>query len=257
MRVPSHAAFRNVSRGPSTSALRTSLCALTGCIPYKPPTTPRRIYSTQTAFPASKKHRANMSDPQQAHFQRGSPQGEEEEVYVLTLLTDAAHQSRMDNLRRAYFPPSRLKVGAHLTLFHALPHSQLSSTIKPLLTQVATDTAAFPITADQLTLTRNHKTIMVYLSGREGGVGQVTSLRERLREGWLGDGFLSDQDRQRSGRPHYTIMNKVPDLEEVARAFEEIRAGWQPDTGNVLGLALWAYNKGFWQLEEEFKFKRE
>jgi hypothetical protein len=40
---------------------------------------------------------------------------------VLTLGLDAIATARFEALRRAHFPPDRLVVGAHLTLFHALP----------------------------------------------------------------------------------------------------------------------------------------
>ena len=40
---------------------------------------------------------------------------------ILTLGLDAEATARFDALRTAHFPPDRLVVGAHLTLFHALP----------------------------------------------------------------------------------------------------------------------------------------
>jgi hypothetical protein len=41
--------------------------------------------------------------------------------FVLTLILDPDAQARFDDLRTAYFPSHRLVVGAHVTLFHALP----------------------------------------------------------------------------------------------------------------------------------------
>ena len=40
---------------------------------------------------------------------------------VLTLRMDEAAQARFDRERAAWFPAGRTAVGAHLTLFHALP----------------------------------------------------------------------------------------------------------------------------------------
>lgn len=41
--------------------------------------------------------------------------------FILTLTLDPVSQAGFDALRSAHFPPSRLLVGAHVTLFHALP----------------------------------------------------------------------------------------------------------------------------------------
>ena len=40
---------------------------------------------------------------------------------ILTLLLDDASQRWFDGLRRRYFPAGRTQVGAHVTMFHALP----------------------------------------------------------------------------------------------------------------------------------------
>lgn len=43
------------------------------------------------------------------------------EPLVVTLALDDDAQKRFDAERRALFPPGRTQVGAHVTLFHALP----------------------------------------------------------------------------------------------------------------------------------------
>ena len=41
--------------------------------------------------------------------------------FILTLTLDPQAQARFDALRARHFPADRLFVGAHVTLFHALP----------------------------------------------------------------------------------------------------------------------------------------
>ncbi|WP_354670644.1 2'-5' RNA ligase family protein, partial [Amycolatopsis solani] len=48
---------------------------------------------------------------------------------VVTLAVDGSAQSAWNALRRRWFPPERLVVDAHLTLFHALPGEHLAAVL--------------------------------------------------------------------------------------------------------------------------------
>jgi hypothetical protein len=43
---------------------------------------------------------------------------------VITVALDADAQERFDAARTRWFPPGRTEVGAHLTMFHAVPGEQ-------------------------------------------------------------------------------------------------------------------------------------
>ncbi|KAK8071499.1 hypothetical protein PG997_011702 [Apiospora hydei] len=206
---------------------------------------------------------------QQQHSRRGH--NEEEDVYVLTLLTDPAHERAMSALRRRWFPAQRLKVDAHMTLFHALP-GRLLSTIKQDLADTAANFEKLAVEAGRVGVFRmGRKGVAVKVQGCEEMVGQ---LRRGLIENWEelgGDenaaaeeygkqhgakthGVLSAQDARRDWRAHYTIMNKEEDAAKVEECFEELRGGLEQTRGIVLGLRLWRYDRGWWRQEEDFLF---
>jgi len=157
----------------------------------------------------------------------------------------------MTELRNRYFPKRINKLAAHLTLFHALPGSRLESDILPVLRDVASQTSKFSILADKPF--RLKKGIAVSVSAQEGG-SRGKEIHHALQAPWIKGAFLSDQDA--SGcRLHYTLMNKVDDEAEVAKAYGELNRDWQPDLGTAEGLALWRYDRGFWRWERKFDFQ--
>lgn len=190
-------------------------------------------------------HKKRATSP--SHIPKTSQQ---ESVYVLTLLTDNGHQKRMTALRNKYFPRKLNKLGAHLTLFHALPESKLESTIIPTIKQVVSERQPFSVNAARPF--RMKKGIAISVPRDQGGE-QAKEVHSALLGAWEGEGWLSEQD---SGgmRAHYTIMNKVDEEEEVARAMEEVAGSWKGDKGTVVGLGLWRYEKGFWKWVEAFEF---
>lgn len=218
-----------------------------------------RTFSTEASQPKPKPstNNSNASNPRQkrttspSHVPKTSQQ--EETVYVLTLLTDPSHQKRMTSLRAKYFPPKLNKLGAHLTLFHALPESKLESTIIPTIKRVVSSRQPFGVNAAKPF--RMKKGIAISVPAHQGGA-QAQEVHQALLSAWEGEGWLSEQD---SGgmRAHYTIMNKVDDEEEVARAMEEVAGNWKGDRGTVEGLGLWRYEKGYWKWVEGFEFAKE
>lgn len=197
-------------------------------------------------LPPGRAHPAKRS-PSPSHVpQTGSA---EDNVYVLTLLTDRAHHDRMTALRKRYFPPRINKLAAHLTLFHALPGSKLESSIVPTIQELAARTSPFTVRADSPFRMKKGFAVSVSEGGKQGG-----NIHKSLQRPWKAEGFLSDQDAG-GARLHYTLMNKVDDELEVSSAYQELVESWQGDEGMVEGLALWRYERGYWKWVRKFDFE--
>lgn len=172
----------------------------------------------------------------------------EDNVYVLTLLTDRAHHDRMTALRKRYSPPRINKLAAHLTLFHALPGSKLESSIVPSIEKLAARTSPFRVVADSPFRMKRGFAISISEGGKQG-----SNVHRSLQGPWKAEGFLSEQDAG-GARLHYTLMNKVDDELEVSGAYHELVENWQGDEGTVEGLALWRYERGYWKWVRKFDF---
>lgn len=160
---------------------------------------------------------------------------------IVTVEMDASAQQRFDDLRRAHFPPERLVVGAHLTLFHALPGSELPR-----------------VQADLAAAARHPRPRMRVTGVRFLGRGvayeltapEVAQLRNSLARDW--EAMLTPQDRQ-PFRPHVTVQNKVDP--QTARALHQQLAAQLVPFGVVAeGLALWRYRRGPWELAQRYPF---
>jgi 2'-5' RNA ligase len=154
---------------------------------------------------------------------------------VLTLVLDEAATERFDRERREHFPPGRTKVGAHLTLFHAVP-GELAERVHDDV-RAAVDRPAFDVAVDAL----------VPL-GR-GGVAyrvvspELVSLHRGLQEGWWE--HLTRQDQQPL-KPHVTVQNKAePDV--AAATLVRLQAGFESCAAQALGVAVWRYAGGPWE----------
>ena len=219
-----------------------------------------------------KEHRKNQEQPQrrrspsprQAAHRPNSPSidsgvEKEQDVYVLTLLTDKAHHTALTDLRNRYFPPHLNKLGAHITLFHALPGSRLDEVTSALEEVVARGSqgGSWPIeTADAFVLGGKTKPKGVGIGVSPASDKRISELRDLLQGRWRG--FLSEQDsRVGRGRAHYTIMNKVDEPETVWKCLEEVRQGWCKDgegrRGVVEGVRLWRYERGYWKDGKDFR----
>ncbi|GAA5949846.1 hypothetical protein JCM21900_004222 [Sporobolomyces salmonicolor] len=207
--------------------------------------------------PASSSSTASSARPQwqrpqdsnaKLHRYRPTTTSAEAHVYVLTLRLSSSLHDPLNALRSRHFPPHLLQVPAHLTLFHALPHSKLDDVAAALET-VAAKTAPFRVTSGA-----------AFRMGSQGvavspgeGAHEGAQVHGELRTAWAG--FLSKQDA-REFRAHWTIMNKVGDEDKVARAFAEVRqwAEREGAEGEADGLVLWRYAHGKWVFEREFVF---
>lgn len=225
-------------------------------IQHPAPSTSAPKVSQNTFRPTDPKVTRPKRAPSPSHIPKTSSKdshGEqaEEVVYVLTLLTDQAHHTRMTEMRTKYFPPRLNKLDAHLTLFHALPASRLESSILPTLAKTAADTAPFEVHATRPF--RLKKGIAIAVPKTRGGA-EAQEVHRRLQEVWAREGWLSDQDAQQGMQSHYTLMNKEDSEEVVAEAFEEVRGSWKADVGVAEGLGLWRYDRGWWRWERKFSF---
>ena len=176
-----------------------------------------------------------MSGGTGGHGDRVRDQPEDERPLVVTLQLEAAAHERFEAERAALFPPGRTAVGAHVTLFHALP-AYLRRDVEAELGRLA----AIPPFAVGV--------VEVFPLGR--GVAyrlvaeQAQRLHRRLQECWRP--HLTRQDAQ-PWRPHVTVQNKVEP--EVARAtLARLRTTFRPEVVQAVGLELWRYDGGPWTL---------
>lgn len=157
---------------------------------------------------------------------------------ILTLMMDPASQAALDALRRAHFPADRLVVGAHLTLFHALPAVDAVA--------LAAQAQAQPVFQARISGLRFLGRGVAYTVHAPA----LTALRATLRARWATG--LGAQDRQ-PWQPHVTIQNKV----EPATArdlFQRLSRAFVPWDITALGLALWHYRGGPWEEAGQFPF---
>ena len=162
--------------------------------------------------------------------------------FVLTVRLDAATQERFDALRRAHFPPGRSAVGAHVTVFHALPAGeQTPDAVGAVLAELAPEPSAVHVTGVR-SLGRG-----VAFTLEAPGVALV---RRRLAEEFAGR--LTPQDAQ-SWRPHVTVQNKVTPA-EARTLLAQLSASFEPFEAVALGLDLWHYRGGPWEPERSFVF---
>jgi 2'-5' RNA ligase len=160
--------------------------------------------------------------------------GPHPEPLVLTLRLEEEAQRRFDAQRTALFPPGRTQVGAHVTLFHAVPAEHRATVLRDV--QVASRVTPFLVRVTGLmSLGRG----VAYRL--ESDV--LAALHRQLQERW--SPWLTRQDSQ-PFRPHVTVQNKVEP--ELARATcERLSAGFAPYDVTATGLELWRYRGGPWE----------
>ncbi|WP_432484467.1 2'-5' RNA ligase family protein [Kineococcus esterisolvens] len=156
---------------------------------------------------------------------------------VLALGLDPGDQEHLDELRRRHFPPERLKVGAHVTLFHALPGERL-----PLVLAEVADACRRP-------------RFDVEVSGvRSLGRGAALVLRSAALDALRADlagrfaPWLTRQDAQRFSA-HVTVQNFVPP-ERARELVARLSAGFSPWTVRATGVEVHRYAGGPWELLE-------
>ncbi|MGQ0465347.1 MAG: 2'-5' RNA ligase family protein [Sporichthyaceae bacterium] len=166
-----------------------------------------------------------------------------EDPFLVTLVLDERSQREFDDLRRRHFPPERLLVGAHLTLFHKLPPEHGAALVAD-----CADVATRPPFAV--------RSVGVRFLGRGVAVDveapELADLRAELATRW--QPWLSAQDRQ-PFRGHVTVQNKVEPA--VARTLHEaLGAAFVPGEHGATGLDVWRYRGGPWEHVRRLPFAR-
>lgn len=161
---------------------------------------------------------------------------------IVSLLLDDAAQQRLDELRTAHFPTDRLVVGAHVTLFHALPGARVDDVRGALAS--AAERGPFQVEVSGVRFLG--RGVALDLSS-----SVLTGLRNEIAAGFAGE--LTRQDAQWL-HPHVTVQNKV--APEVARALHaQLSAGFTPWPATARGLALWHYRGGPWEADSDHLFR--
>ncbi|MCW2607868.1 MAG: hypothetical protein JWO60_2561 [Frankiales bacterium] len=153
---------------------------------------------------------------------------------IVSLVLDPDSQQAFDALRRAHFPPERLVVGAHVSLFHALPGEHRTAVEQDLRDAASREPFDVAVTAVQ---SLGRGTAFALRSA------ELALLHAGLQRAW--DPWLTQQDRQRLSA-HVTVQNKT--TPERARALQQrLRATFVPHDVQARGLALWEYAGGPWE----------
>ncbi|GAA4380457.1 2'-5' RNA ligase family protein [Hymenobacter koreensis] len=162
---------------------------------------------------------------------------------ILTLTLNAEAQAYFDALRRQHFPPERNYLDAHLTLFHHLPGDQL-----PALSHQLTELCQ---AQPPLLLQVNGLLFMGQGVAYKLESAALENMHRMLQQSWWP--LLTPQDQQRR-RPHVTVQNKV--RPEVARTLhQQLTETFLPFEAQGIGLRLWAYRGGPWELLRTFSFQ--
>jgi hypothetical protein len=161
---------------------------------------------------------------------------------VVTALFDPDSQAELDDRRRRWFPAGRRVVGAHLTLFHALPGDRLDE-VAEVLTEVTDRAPIAAVVGPPISLGRG----VAHPVDAPG----LAAVHDRIARRFADD--LTRQDRQRL-RAHVTVQNKV-DPDTARATLAELTARHVPWTATVTGLGLWHYRGGPWEAAGEYLFR--
>jgi 2'-5' RNA ligase len=162
---------------------------------------------------------------------------------IVTLEIDDQAQARFDAERAALFPAGRTVIGAHVTLFHALPATREPDVITEL-TAVASAREPFEIEVRELMSLGRGVAYRLHSA-------ELLSLHSGLQAHWWN--HLSQQDRQ-GFRPHVTVQNKVSP-EVAGRTLTELRERFAPFAITAQALRLWRYDGGPWTARERLPFR--
>ena len=154
---------------------------------------------------------------------------------ILTLTLDPASQAWFDALRTTHFPAERLQVGAHVTLFHALPGEQ-EGPIQQVMARLCGHALPFAVNVAGLMLLGRGVAFRLRAPAADqlrGALLEAVALR------------LTAQDSARWS-PHVTVQNKVsPGL--ARRTFAALSGQFPPGPVQAVGIELWRYHGGPWE----------
>ena len=161
---------------------------------------------------------------------------------IVSALLDDETQAELDAQRRRHFPSRRLVVGAHLTLFHALPGDRVDDVVAALDELAARP----PIPA---------RVRAPFALGR-GVAYRIEAPGLDTVHAAIARRFADHLTRQDARRPHHhvTVQNKV-DPDTARATLADLVASHAPYPATVVGLALWRYRGGPWEAVREFRFR--
>ncbi|UVF20029.1 2'-5' RNA ligase family protein [Microvirga terrae] len=161
---------------------------------------------------------------------------------ILTLRLDEGSFAFFDAQRQRYFPPGRNFIPAHLTLFHALPGEHRPA-IQSDIERTITGRAPFSLAVTGLRSLGRGVAYTLHSA-------DLADLRRALALTW--NDWLKPQDRQ-NHQPHVTVQNKV-DPTRARALLEHLTESFQPFQAEALGLDLWWYRGGPWEMVGLFDF---
>lgn len=147
-----------------------------------------------------------------------------------------------EGLRRAHYPPQRNRMGAHVTLFHALPPSA-EPELRRLLGALARRAAPEAEIAGLMDLGRG----TAFAVESAAMLGIHAELAERLH------GLVQQQDA-RPLRLHVTVQNKVPRAAALALQAALAEAP-RPQRFRFRGLALSHWRDELWRMGPLYAFR--
>jgi len=161
---------------------------------------------------------------------------------ILSVWMEASAQRYFNELRKQYFPPERNFIDAHLTFFHALPNSD--AVLNDII-DAAGNQHRFSAQVSGVVSLGNGTALKVESP-------ELKSLHLQLQRKWLT--LLTVQDKQGLW-PHITIQNKV--APESAHSLQlQLSNDFQPFEFEVIGLEVWKYMGGPWELLERVEFNK-
>ncbi|WP_294171483.1 2'-5' RNA ligase family protein [uncultured Sphingomonas sp.] len=161
---------------------------------------------------------------------------------IVTAELGARDFAWLDGERRAYFPPERNQLSAHLTMFHALPPSAEGEVRRELARHVG---GAPP-----------RATVAGLMNLGRGVAYRIVSDELEAIRGSLADhfqGLLTAQDGQ-GWRPHVTVQNKV-EAAEAKALLRSLEAAFRPRPLGISGLGLHRYLGGPWEALGRWSFR--
>lgn len=147
-----------------------------------------------------------------------------------------------DTLRRTHYPPERNRLGAHVTLFHALPPSA-EPEVRRLLAELSRSPPPEAQVSGLMDLGRG----TAFAVESPGMLALHAELAERLH------GLLQQKDA-RPLRLHITVQNKVTRAEARALQAELSRSLLLRDF-RFNGFGLYGWTGDLWRLSRIFPFR--
>jgi hypothetical protein len=161
----------------------------------------------------------------------------------LTALLAPPAQAWFEAARRAHYPATLNQVPAHVSLFHHLPGRELDAVRRRLKALCGEVPPPRVLVAEVRSIGRG---VAYRLRSPE-----LEAIRAELADGW--DTLLIPQDRA-GFQPHVTVQNKVTGAEAQA-TLDRLAAGFVPFETRAVGIAVWRYLDGPWEVLGSVAFR--